>query len=151
MSDPVVTPVLAGPVVDWICSGVPTDQPIPDEITADVLGERGFWLFTDDPEDFAARSRSRQPIGYVTREPEVLRLAGALADVLPDAPVHPMVLAAQWIEAGYSAEAALGWSRAGIGSLDVAQALLSTETVSAEVDPAELSRLVPRELAQPTR
>ena len=144
----------AGPVVDWICSGVPTRLPSPDAEIGDVLAERGLYLFSDDQGELASRTRSRRLIGHATRDPEVIRLALALAGLLdepgdphdPQLTSHPMVLAAQWLDAGYSPDAALGWATAGISSPAAAQHLLSVE-----LDRAEPLRLVPRQLAPSTR
>lgn len=118
-----------GPVVEWICSGVPTELPAPDDRTVDVLGERNLLLFPDDPAVPAPRTRCRRVIGYVTRDPEVMRLALILAQVVAVAEeaAHPLLLAADWIEAGYSVDAAAGWVTAGITRPGVAQTLLSTE------------------------
>lgn len=116
---------LAGPAVDWICSGVPTQQPAPEPQTADLLlRERGLLLFPvdpDEPVESAPRARSRRLIGYVTRDPEVMRVARLLADATDtvhtgESLVHPMVLAARWVQAGYSADAAASWVAAGVTS-----------------------------------
>lgn len=116
-----------GPVVEWICSGVPTELPAPDGQTVEVLGARDLLLFPDGPVVPAPRTRSRRVIGYVTRDPEVMRLALILAELIDQEPDHPMVLAAQWIQAGYSVDAAAGWVTAGVTWPSVARALLSTE------------------------
>jgi hypothetical protein len=74
---------LTGPVVEWICSGVPTRLPIPERQTVDLLGEHGVLLFPDDPVDAVEsvpQARSRRLIGYITRDPEVIALALHLAD-----------------------------------------------------------------------
>lgn len=97
---------LAGPVVEWFCSGVPTELPAPVEETTNLLAGHGLLLFPDKPLGCPPRTRSRQLIGHVTRNPELIRLALMLADLVEEAPVHPMVLALRWIEAGYSPEAA---------------------------------------------
>ncbi|HVE96872.1 MAG TPA: hypothetical protein VNA67_07810 [Pseudonocardiaceae bacterium] len=97
------TTALTGPVVEWICSGVPTRLPTPERQTADLLGEHRLLLFPEDPVEAVEsepRSRSRQLIGYVTRDPEVIALALMLADAVDDGGDHPMVLAARWIQAG---------------------------------------------------
>ncbi|MDQ2788865.1 MAG: hypothetical protein DLM60_07870 [Pseudonocardiales bacterium] len=99
--------------VEWICSGVPTQQPAPDRQTADLLGERGLRLFPVDPGQPAPQTRSRRLIGYVTRNGEVMRLALLLADVVDQGWDHPMVVAARWIQAGHTAEAAMPWVTAG--------------------------------------
>ena len=94
---------LAGPVVEWICSGVPTRLPTPERQTADLLGEHGLLLFPEDPVEAVEsepRARSRRLIGYVTRDPAVIALALMLADAVNDGGDHPMVLAARWIPAG---------------------------------------------------
>jgi hypothetical protein len=68
-----------GRPVEWIGSGVPTQQPAPERQTADLLGERGLLLFPVDAVAPAPRTRSRRVIGYVTRDREVMRLARTLA------------------------------------------------------------------------
>ncbi len=96
-----------GRPAEWICSGVPTDQPAPDRQTVDLLRERGLLLFPVGPADPAhsqitpPRSRSRRPIGYVTRDPELMRLATMLTHVAHAQREHPMVVAARWIQRGY--------------------------------------------------
>jgi hypothetical protein len=114
-------PALGLPL-EWICSGVPTQQPAPEHQTADLLRERDLLLFPVDPVQSPPRTRSRRPIGYVTRDPEVMRLALMLADTIDDTLddagdprcEHPMLLAARWIQAGYSTEAAIRWITAGV-------------------------------------
>ncbi|MFN2478433.1 MAG: hypothetical protein ABR615_04590, partial [Pseudonocardiaceae bacterium] len=44
-----------GRPVEWICSGVPTQQPAPDPQIADLLGERDLLLFPADPGEPAPR------------------------------------------------------------------------------------------------
>jgi hypothetical protein len=118
----------AGPVVEWISSGVPTELPVPEAGTADVLAERNLLLFRDEDQGGAApRTRSRWLVGYATRHPEVLKLARMLADLVDDEVSHPMVLAAQWIEAGYAAGDAASWVSAGFTWPDMAHTLLGAE------------------------
>lgn len=120
---------LTGPVVEWICSGVPTRLPTPERQTVDLLGEHGLLLFPEDPAEAVEsvpRARSRRLIGYVTRDPEVIALALTLADAVDDGGDHPMVLGARWIEAGYSADTAASWVAAGVYWPEVANTLLST-------------------------
>ncbi|HEV7450162.1 MAG TPA: hypothetical protein VGO16_01970 [Pseudonocardiaceae bacterium] len=122
---------LAGPAVEWICSGVPTQQPAPEHQTADLLGERGLLLFPADPVESPPRARSRRLIGYVTRDPEVMRVARLLAnasddDTADESRVHPMVLTARWVQGGYSADAAASWVAAGVTSPEAARTLPST-------------------------
>lgn len=130
---PVEEAALTGPAVEWICSGVPTQLPAPERETVHLLGERGLLLFPDEPVEpveSAPRARSRRLIGYVTRDPEVIALALTLADALDGGvgrgPDHPMVLAARWIQAGYSADTAASWITAGITWPEVADTVLST-------------------------
>lgn len=111
---------MASDPVEWICSGVPTQQPVPERQTADLLRERDLLLFSVEQVEqveLSPRTRSRRLIGYVTRDPEVLRLALMLADVGTAAPNmgcdHPMVMAARWVQAGYTADAAVRWVTAG--------------------------------------
>jgi hypothetical protein len=113
-----------GRPVEWIPSGVPTQQPAPERQTADLLGEHGLLLFPVDPGEPAPRTRSRRLIGYVTRDPEVMRLALLLADVNDPGWDHPMVVAARWIQAGHSAEAAMPWITAGVNWPKAAETLL---------------------------
>jgi hypothetical protein len=89
-------------------------------------------LFPVDPVQSPPRTRSRRLIGYVTRDPEVMRLALMLADTV-DVTVddagdtrceHPMLLAARWVQAGYSAEAAIRWITAGVKWPKAAQTAL---------------------------
>jgi len=96
---------------------VPTEQPAPERQTADLLAERGLRLFPISPPNpmvSPPRSRSRRPIGYVTRNPEVLRLAVMLHDVVDASRDHPMLVAARWIQAGYSADMAARWIIGGV-------------------------------------
>ena len=128
-----------GRPVEWICSGVPTQQPAPEHQTADLLRERDLLLFPVDPVQSPPRTRSRRLIGYVTRDPQVMRLALMLADTVDhsgddsgddtgddsgDESEHPMLLAARWIQAGYSAEAAIHWITAGVRWPKAAQTAL---------------------------
>jgi hypothetical protein len=118
-----------GRPVEWICSGIPTEQPAPERQTADLLRERGLLLFPvspDDALDSPPRSRSRRLIGYVTRDTEVFRLAMMLRDVVDARPDHPMVVAARWIKAGYSAEIAARWILRGVNWPRVAQNISRT-------------------------
>jgi hypothetical protein len=123
-----------GRPVEWICSGVPTQQPAPEHQTADLLRERDLLLFPVDPVQSPPRTRSRRLIGYVTREPQVMRLAMMLADTEDHTGhdsgytgcEHPMLLAARWIQAGYSAEAAIRWITAGVRWPKAAQTALRT-------------------------
>jgi hypothetical protein len=115
-----------GRPVEWICSGVPTDQPTPERQTADLLGERGLLLFPASPVDSVdspPRTRSRRLIGYVTRNSEVIRLAMMLRDVVDAGGDHPMVVAARWIQAGYSPEVAARWILGGVNWPKVAQSI----------------------------
>jgi hypothetical protein len=123
-----------GRPVEWICSGVPTQQPAPEHQTADLLRERDLLLFPVDPVQSPPRTRSRRLIGYVTRDPQVMRLALMLADTVDHTGhdsgdtgcEHPMLLAARWIQAGYSAEAAIRWITAGVRWPKAAQTALRT-------------------------
>lgn len=106
-----------GRPAEWIYSGVPTQQPPPERQTADLLRERGLLLFPvepADPEQSPPRSRSRRPIGYVTRNPELMRLALALAKVLKTECDHPIIVAARWMRHGYTADTTLRWVAAGV-------------------------------------
>jgi hypothetical protein len=118
-----------GRPVEWICSGVPTQQPAPERQIADLLGERDLLLFPADHSgsdmvDRAPRTRSRRLIGYVTRDRELMRLALQLADVVDPEWDHPMVVAARWIQAGHSADAAMPWITAGANWPKAAETIL---------------------------
>jgi hypothetical protein len=113
-----------GRLVEWICSGVPTQQPAPEHHTADLLGERDLLLFPVEPGEPAPRTRSRRLIGYVTRDPEVMRLALLLADVVEPGWDHPMVVAARWVQAGHSADAAMPWITAGMNWPQAAETVM---------------------------
>ena len=120
-----------GPPVEWICSGVPTEQPTPERQTADLLRERGLLLFPVSPinaVDSPPRSRSRRLIGYVTRNAEVFRLAMMLRDVVDASHDHPMVIAARWVQAGYSADMAVRWVIGGVRWPKVAQNISRTSS-----------------------
>lgn len=55
-------------LVDWISSGVPVSQPVPDALAGELLAERGLRLFraSGDP-----GTGSRHRIGYVYAEAEL--------------------------------------------------------------------------------
>jgi hypothetical protein len=108
---------IQGRPTEWIGSGVPTQQPAPDRMTADLLRERGLLLFPIEPVDpgeSPPRTRSRRLIGYVTRDPELMQLALMLAKVLDTGCDHAMIIAARWMQGGYPADAALRWVTAGV-------------------------------------
>ena len=99
-----------GALVDWISSGVPVTQPVPDTLASELLAARGLWLFRDAfPEQ---PSGSRHRIGYVSAEAELATLAHQVREEAAQAGVHPVMLAA-WQTAGFSTPAATGWIRAG--------------------------------------
>ena len=152
-----------GPVVDWICSGVPTQLPAPDADIGATLADRGLLLFADRPDTGRTRTRSRWRIGHVTPNPAVFRLALRLAELIdepsgpsgrsdppdpsgPQQTPHPLLLAAHWIDAGYSPDAAAGWVTAGISSPAAARDLLD-----AELDRPDPLHVVPRQLVPSTR
>lgn len=99
-----------GVLVDWISSGVPVTQPVPDALAPQLLGTRGLSLFRDGLPEPATGSRYR--IGYVSAGAALIRLAHLLGDDAAQAGVHPVILAA-WNTAGFSTAAATGWIRAG--------------------------------------
>lgn len=101
-----------GRPAEWIGSGVPTQQPAPEP--TDLLRAQDLLLFPAGPSDPTPRSRSRRLIGYVTRDPEVMRLALILAGALEPDSDHPMALASRWVQAGYSPGEAARWVNAGV-------------------------------------
>ena len=86
-----------GRPLEWICSGVPTQQPIPEQHLTDLLRERDLLLFPDDPVE--PRSRSRRLIGYVTRDPDVMKLALTLPNTQDAGGEHRLLIAARRIHA----------------------------------------------------
>lgn len=90
-----------GPVVDWISSGVPVTQPRPDRLTCDLLATRRLWLFPDPSPD--SRTNTRHRIGYVCADAELITLAELVRDQAVQTDLHPVLLAASWITAGFSA------------------------------------------------
>jgi hypothetical protein len=109
----------ASKIVDWISSGVPISQPEPDALACELLAERGLHLFRDP--SAGPWTRSRYGIGYVCRNADLIELAHVLRDHATETGVHPVVLAAQWVAAGFSAEAAARWIREGAHSPQAAQ------------------------------
>jgi hypothetical protein len=107
-------------LVDWISSGVPISQPEPPEALArTLLTERGLQLFGDR---FAGPcTGTRHGIGYASSDAELIALAHLVADHAPETEQHPVMLAAQWIAAGFSAEAAGRWIRQGVHSPSTTQ------------------------------
>lgn len=117
-----------GRVVDWIISGVPISQPEPDAALArELLAARGLHLFGDS--SAGPSTHSRRGIGYGCPNAELITLAHLVADDAAGAEVHPMLLAARWVAAGFSADAAAGWIRQGVQSPQAAQ----QQTVSSAI------------------
>ncbi len=105
--------------MDWISSGVPISQPEPEALARQLLAERGLQLFRDS--SAGPGTRSRRGIGYVCGDAELIKLVHAVRDVAAGTGVHPVMLAAQWVAAGFSADAAAGWIRVGVRSPQEAQ------------------------------
>jgi hypothetical protein len=108
-----------GAIMDWISSGVPISQPEPEALARELLAERGLQLFRDSSAGPGAYSR--RGIGYACRNAELIRLAHVVRDDAAETGVHPVVLATQWVVAGFSADVAAGWIRGGVRSPQVAQ------------------------------
>jgi hypothetical protein len=118
-----------GKIMGWISSGVPIFQPEPEALARDLLAERGLQLFQDP--SAGPGTLSRRGIGYVCRNAELIKLADLVRDDAAEAGVHPVVLAAKWVAAGFSADDAAGWIRGGVCSPQVAQHTVGVElTVS---------------------
>ena len=64
-----------------------------------LLRSRDLLLFPGRLSGHPPRTRSRQPIGYVTRDPEVMRLALKFANALDAESEHPMIRAVRWRQA----------------------------------------------------
>jgi hypothetical protein len=102
-------------LLDWISSGVPIAQPQPpEELEAELLTQRGLHLFRDPLT--GPCTNSRRGIGYAARNPELITLAHLIQVEAIPIGLHPVMLAAQWIAAGFSADAAARWIRQGIHS-----------------------------------
>ncbi|MGB9281581.1 MAG: hypothetical protein WCB57_16090 [Pseudonocardiaceae bacterium] len=108
-----------GPVVEWINSGLPISQPAPHALARPLLAQRGLQLFRDPSAVPGTHNRHR--IGYACRNADLIKLAHLVADHAAEARMHPVVLAAQWITAGFSADAAARWMRQGVHSPQVAR------------------------------
>jgi hypothetical protein len=101
-----------GIIEDWITSGVPISQPAPDALARELLADRGLRLFLDS--SVGPCTRNRHGIGYVSRNAELIRLAYLVLDDAAEIGTHPVMLAAQWIMAGFSPNAATRWIREGV-------------------------------------
>jgi hypothetical protein len=108
-----------GKIMGWISSGVPISQPEPEALAHELLAERGLQLFQDP--SAGPGTLSRRGIGYVCGDAELIKLADLVRDDAAEAGVHPVALAAKWVTAGFSADAATGWIRGGVRSPQVAQ------------------------------
>jgi hypothetical protein len=108
-----------GRVVDWVSSGVPISQPQPDALARELLAERGLALFGDP--SVGPCTHNRHGIGYVARDAELIALAHLVADEAAEIGRHPVMLAAQWVAAGFCVDAAAGWIRQGVHSPHAAQ------------------------------
>jgi hypothetical protein len=60
-----------------------------------------------------SRTGSRRHIGYVCADTEVITLAHLVRDDAAKAALHPVVLAASWVTAGFFADVAARWIRVG--------------------------------------
>lgn len=116
-----------GRIMDWISSGVPISQPEPDALARELLAARGLHLFRDS--SAGPCTDSRHGIGYACRDAELITLAHVARDDAAETGTDPVVLAAQWVAAGFCADAAAGWIRQGIHSPHAAQ----QQTVSSEL------------------
>lgn len=113
-----------GKIMDWISSGVPIGLPEPEALANELLAERGLQLFADS--SAGPCTHSRQGIGYVCTDAELIKLAHRVRNDIASVGMHPVVLAALWVRAGFSADAAAGWIRGGIRSPYVAQQTVSS-------------------------
>ena len=101
-----------GTIRDWISSGVPIAQPEPDTLVCELLADRGLRLFRNSCA--GPCTDNRHGIGYVCRDAELVKLTDLVRDDAVQTGVHPVVLASQWVTAGFSADAAAGCIREGI-------------------------------------
>lgn len=102
-------------LTDWISSGVPISQPEPPEALArDLLAQRGLHLFRDPLT--GPCTGSRRGIGYAARNVELITLAHLILVEAIQIELHPVMLAAHWVAAGFSADAAARRIRQGVPS-----------------------------------
>lgn len=107
-------------MVDWVSSGVPISQPQPpEELARELLAERGLAQFGDS--SVGPCTYNRHGIGYVAQDAELIALAHLVADEAAKIGRHPVMLAAQWLAAGFCVDAAAGWIRQGVHSPQAAQ------------------------------
>jgi hypothetical protein len=107
-----------GVIKDWIASGVPISQPVPEALACELLADRGLQLFRDS--SAGPCTHNRHGIGYVSTNAELIRLAHLALDDATETGTHPVTLAHQWIMAGYSPNATTGRIRERIHSPQVA-------------------------------
>lgn len=88
--------------LDWISSGIPTSQPVPDGVARQLLADRGLHLFFDST---VPNVRRRRSIGYVCADAGLITLADRIRAEAAEAGVHPVLLAAQRIATGSHADA----------------------------------------------
>jgi hypothetical protein len=103
-----------GIITDWITSGVPISQPAPETLARELLADRDLWLLPDS--SVGPCTLNRHGVGYVSRNAELIRLAYLALDDAAEMGIHPVVLATQWIMAGFSPDAAMRWIREGVHS-----------------------------------
>jgi hypothetical protein len=101
-----------------ISSGVPISQPEPDALARGLLAEHGSQLFRNA--SVGPCTYSRHGIGYVCTNVEFTKLAQVVRVDAAEIGADPVVLAAQWVAAGFSADAAASWIRMEIHSPSVA-------------------------------
>ncbi|MGH3915068.1 MAG: hypothetical protein ACRDTC_16925 [Pseudonocardiaceae bacterium] len=109
-----------GTIRDWITSGVPISHSEPlEEVARELLAERGLHLFSDSSAWPA--THNRYGIGYVCTNAELIKLACLVRGDAAETGMHPLVLAAPWVMAGFTADVAAGWIREGIHSPSAVQ------------------------------
>jgi hypothetical protein len=102
-----------GTIRDWITSGIPIPQPEPPETLArELLAEHGLHLFSDS--SAGPCTHNRRGIGYVCRNAELIKLANLVRDDGADTGIHPIMLATQWVVAGFSPDTAAEWIHDGV-------------------------------------
>jgi hypothetical protein len=113
-----------GTILDSISSGMPIAQPEPQALAKEILAERGLRLFPDS--SAGPCTYSRRGIGYVCTDVELIKLAYRVWNDTAAIEIHPVVLAARWIAAGFSADAAARWIHMGVHSPQAAQHTVSS-------------------------
>jgi hypothetical protein len=112
-----------GKIIAWISSHANRATGA-QALAKEILAERGLQLFPDS--SAGPSTQSRQGIGYVCTDAELIKLAYRVWDDIAATRLHLVMLAARWIAAGFSADAAARWIQHGVHSPQAAQQTVSS-------------------------